>query len=57
MLQQTMGQKRGQAGTADISGDYQQQTGDMSLSGDPTSQINVSGGGGGAAGGPIAAPM
>ena len=59
LLQATAGQKKGQAGTADISGDYQQMSGDMSLSGDPTSQIAMGGGGapGGAAGGPVAAPM
>ena len=57
LLQQSMAQKRGGGGSPEMQGDYQQMSGDMSLSGDPTSQINISGGGGGAAGGPVAAPM
>ena len=50
LQQQQMGRRKPQQGSADISGDYQANvTGDMSLSGDPTSEISMSGGGGGGA--------
>ena len=53
LLQQQ--QQQGQNGQApEMQGDYQQMSGDMSLSGDPTSQIAM--GGGGAPGAPAGAP-